>query len=83
MSNTERVSGELVGREKSFAVKLNLTVSEAPATGPNRAPERTIEDIEPATLAGIPDGDYTLRFWFDGKQEEHPVRISFGYLLAR
>lgn len=82
-TKVERAIGELLGEKGTHRVNLKLTVMEAAAEGSKQPTERTIEDIEPATLCGIPDGDYTLRFPFDGKQEEHPVRISFGYLLAR
>ncbi len=75
----ERVSGELVGANRSYAVDLNLTILETKA---KQGTERILDDINPATLSGIPDGEYSLRFTFDGQPQEHAVLIRFGYLLA-
>ena len=46
---------------------------------------RTVAECELTPMSGmvIEDGDYILRYTFDGQQEEHRVRVENGILLAR
>lgn len=43
---------------------------------------RRLERISPTTNVAVEDGKYTLRYTFDGKEEERKVRVQQGILLS-
>jgi len=78
----EQISGHLIGENAKHTLKLRLTITEEWVKGADRPSSRVLEDIEPLSLAGIKDGKYSLHYSFDGKEEEQPVKVSYGYMLA-
>lgn len=92
----EHVPGELLRAEigKSYNVQLELTVKEIlqplPLDYPGLAVNQLIHPIRQRTVVrcqlvsaqGIEDGEYTLRYSFDGKQEVRSVRVQSGRLPA-
>lgn len=38
--------------------------------------------VEPATTIDAPDGDYELRYQFEGRQETRQVRVERGDILG-
>ena len=84
MSNTviEFVSGELVRDGKARSVKLKLTVKELTVDESATPVARAIARTELMPTSGLADGPYALRFVFDGKPEEHSVRVQGGTLLS-
>jgi hypothetical protein len=78
----EYVSGELLhDGKKIYDVKLRLTVKEMMLDERSGPVARAVASNELMT-ANIADGHYTLRYFFDGKWEEHRVRIEGGMMLA-
>lgn len=79
----ERIWAELEGGGNKYDVELDLTVMELYGTGPmpdDRAIERYA--LAPSSQSVAPDGSYTLRYSFNGRKEEVPVRIQGGHLLS-
>lgn len=81
-TTTEHVSGQLVGATTNHTVKLKLTIREVWVKGSDLPVARVLEDIKPLSLSGIKDGIYTLKYPFNGKQEEQAVRIVYGFMLG-
>ena len=77
----EHTTGELVGEGHRHDVRLKLTVKELYSNESPRPVARAIERIELASK-GVQDGSYTLRYAFDGKQEQTGVRVQHGMLLS-
>ena len=77
----ETIVGELVG-QKTFPIRLRVTVQEHWVNELDHPVKRTIDKWEAVSLSGIEEGSYTLRFIFDGQQVEQPVRVSYGFLLV-
>lgn len=84
MSRTviEYVWAELLREDKAYKVRLKLTVKELMVHESPAPVARAVAHIELTPTAGLEDGPYTLRYVFDGKQEEQPVRVQQGMLLA-
>jgi hypothetical protein len=86
MSKTviEHVPAELVSNGKARTVRLKLTVKELMANESLAPVARAVAHAElvPASAVAIEDGPYTLRYTFNGKKEEYPVRMQGGFLLA-
>lgn len=84
MSNTviEHISAELVREGKARSVKLKLTVTELMANESSAPVARAIARYALVPTSGLEDGPYTLRYVFDGKQQEDSVRVQYGMLLS-
>jgi hypothetical protein len=86
MSETviEYVPAELESNGKATAVKLKLTVKELMVNESAAPVARAVARAElvSPSAGSIQDGRYTLRYTFDGKKEEHAVRIQSGFLMA-
>jgi hypothetical protein len=83
----EHVMGELVSKDnpnKRYTPKLKLTITEMYADEKAEPIARAIARNELAPMSGmvIEDGNYTLRYTFDGQQQEHDVRVESGTMLA-
>lgn len=81
----EHVWGELLrDGEKVYTPKLKLTVNEF-TPDESLAPVRRWvigHELTPMTGMAVQNGEYALRYVFDGNQQEHPVRVDGGRLLA-
>ncbi len=85
MTNTrfERISGELAGEGHRYNVSLNITVKDHYGNKSSRPVDSAISQIKLAPSGvSIPDGNYTLRYRYNGKQVEARVRTQHGMLLA-
>ena len=81
----EQVWGELLRDGKVvYRVLLDLKVKELRVDESPMPIDRAIGRIALSRMSGIvvENGDYTLRFPFDGGQEERPVRVEGGTLLS-
>jgi hypothetical protein len=81
----EYVMAELIRDDgKTYHPKLKLMVREIFADGKTEPIAREIarNELTPMSNMVIEDGDYTLRFVFDGQQQGHRVRIDGGTMLA-
>jgi hypothetical protein len=81
----EQAWGELLRGDKViYNVKLDLIVKELMVDESPMPVDRAIARIALSRMSGITveDGDYTLRFNFNGRQEEHSVRVEGGTLLS-
>lgn len=69
--------------EKVYTPKLKLTVNEF-TPDESLAPIRRWVIGHELTMTGmvVQNGEYILRYVFDGKQQEHPIRVDGGRLLA-
>ena len=77
-----QVWGVLAVGGQSQNVKLNLTVVELMGNSPmpdGYALERT--ELTPMSGMTVQDGEYVLRFNFNGRTEEHAVRVQDGVLM--
>ena len=84
-TKVERGWGELLrDGKKVYDVELSLTVKELWEGSHQMPTDRALAEIRLTPMSGlvIEDGRYTLRFAFDGKQREDPVRVQSGTLLA-
>ena len=79
-----QVWGTLEGGGKTYNVKLNLTVKELWADESMTPLDRVVTRAELSPMSGVAvqNGNYTLRYSFNGKQEEHAVRVEDGTLLS-
>lgn len=87
MSKTvfEQIWGELIRDGKTVQrVKLDLTVRELYVDERAEPIGRAIVrmSLSATSAREVEDGNYTLRFTFNGKQEEHAMRARGGTLLA-
>ena len=86
VSNTviEYVMGELSNASRKYIVKLKLTVTEKMVNERPAPVARTVARHELTPMSGIviEDDNYTLRYDFDGQQQQHSVRTQGGTLLA-
>lgn len=81
MAMIEYVSGELLQDGKKLRdVELQLTINETMADERSSSVGRLI--ARHALTTKVPDGRYTLQYFFDGKKEQHQVRIRGGMMLA-
>jgi hypothetical protein len=82
----EYVMAELVKEDgtKKYTPKLKLTVKETYADEKLEPVRRAVADNELTPMSGlvIEDGVYTVRYFFNGQQQEHKVRIQGGVMLA-
>ena len=83
----EHVMGELVSKDnpnKKYAPKLKLTITEMYVDEKAAPIARAVARNELTPMSGmvIEDGSYTLRYAFDGEQQEHAVRVESGTMLA-
>ena len=81
----EYVMGELVRDDgKTYHPKLKLTVKEMYVDEKAEPVARAVARNELTPMSGmvIEDGSYTLRYTFDGEQQEHAVRVESGTMLA-
>ena len=82
----EYVMGELIGEDgqQKYTPKLKLTIKEMYADESPAPVARAVAESEITPMSGmvIEDGIYTLRYTFDGKQQEHRIRIQGGTMLA-
>ena len=69
------------GGKKAYDVKLRLTVKEMMVDELSTPVARAIARRDLMTT-NIADGRHTLRYFFDGKQEQHQVRMERGTMLA-
>jgi hypothetical protein len=75
--------GELEGGGNRRTVQLDVTVKELYGNESPYPVNSAISEIKLSPSAGnIPDGNYTLRYSYGGKQEQTAVRIKVGVLLA-
>ena len=83
-TEVERVPGELSNGGKSYGIQLKLTIKVLHVDERTTPVGRAIAKCElvPTRGLAIPDGQYVLRYIFDGKQEQHSVRVEHGMLLA-
>ena len=67
------------------APKLKLTIKEMCVDEKALPVARAVAECKLTPMSGmvVEDGDYILRYTFDGEQEEHRVRVENGILLAR
>jgi hypothetical protein len=84
MSRTrfEQIPAELIGDAGRYVVRLDITVIEQLADESARPLKREVDKVSLASRAGAPDGNYTLRYSFDGKQKEELVRLEALGMLA-
>lgn len=89
MSSTtviQQILGDLLHDEKVVyqGVRLTLVVNEIGVDEETRPVRRVIEKMTLSPMSGmvINDGNYILRYAFDGQTKEDTVRIERGYLLA-
>jgi hypothetical protein len=80
----QRVQGILTDANgKTHNVQLVLKVIEMHVNERTDPVQRALDRIEIASGAqGAPDGSCTLKFPFDGRQEEKKFRLQGGALLA-
>jgi hypothetical protein len=83
----EHVFGELVSKtdpQKKYTRKLKLTITEMYVDEEREPVARTVARNELTPMSGkvIDDGEYTLRYTFDGEQQERSVRVENGTMLA-
>ena len=81
----EFVYGELLrDGVPAYKPKLKLTVNEFTPDERAQPAKRILVSHEVSTMPGmvIEDGEYTLRYMFDGKWQEHPVFTNHGVLFA-
>jgi len=83
----EHVMGELVSNDnpkKKYTPKLKLRITEMYVDEKTEPVARAVARNELTPMSGmvIEDGNYTLRYTFDGQQQEHAVRIESGTMLA-
>jgi hypothetical protein len=82
----EQVAGELLRDGKTVHnVTLILTVNEI-SVDQRSTPVRRIIDtykLSPASARAVRNGEYTVRFSFDGKQEQREVEVHGETLLHR
>ena len=81
----EYVHGELLrDGVQAYKPKLKLTVNEITPDERLQPVKRILVSHELSQMTGmvIEDGEYTLRYMFDGKWQEHPVFINHGMLFA-
>jgi hypothetical protein len=83
----EHVIGELVSKDnpkKKYTPKLKLTIREIMVDEKTEPVRREVYQNELTPMSGmvIEDGEYTLRYMFDGQQQEHAVRVESGTMLA-
>jgi hypothetical protein len=75
-----RIPAELIQAGKTWDVQLDLEVAELWTN--NTLVDRAISRIALAPGQTVQDGDFTVRYTFDGRQEEQPVRVKHGILLS-
>jgi hypothetical protein len=82
MSRTtfEHVWGELVHEGGARKVQLRLTVKEMMVDEMHYPVMRAVARTE--LLSAVHDGLYKVRFLFDDKWEEFPVRVQGGHFIA-
>lgn len=80
-STIVQILGELVG-SKTYRVHLLMTVKELYANESAEPVARAIARMELVAGHGAEDGEYKLRYSFDGKCHEEAVRVKYGTLLA-
>jgi hypothetical protein len=80
---TKRVRGELIREGKTYTVMLDLTIKQV-QPDESETPINIIQREALTSVFGpvIEDGSYTLRYIFDGKQEEHRARVQGGTLIS-
>jgi hypothetical protein len=79
MSKTvfEQISGDLVDGANVQTVQLCLTICEQ-----SGSIDRALAKIELARGHATQDGNYTLRYRWNGRLEEDRVQIKYGVLIA-
>lgn len=80
----EQISGEMVSVGKTYNVKLDVTVVELWADESPIPIGRVASRVALSPMSGmaVEDGDYSLRYSFNGKDEKHEVRVIGGTLLS-
>ena len=80
----DQVSGQLAGGGKTYNVKVDLTVKETWVAESMTPLDRVVTHATLSSTSGIllEDGNYTLRYCFNGTLEEHAVRVEDGTLLS-
>jgi hypothetical protein len=82
---TEHVRAELLRDGKTaYTPRLRLTVNEFTLDPSSPSVKRIIDRHELAPMSGmvIEDGEYTLRYSFDGNPQESNVRVRDGRLYV-
>jgi len=87
MSKTvfEHVWGELTDSTgKTYNMQLDLTVKELEVDEIVMPVGRALARVALSPMSGLvlPDGNYTLTYPFDGKQQKDKVRVVSGTLLS-
>lgn len=79
----EQITGELEGEGRRYNVRLDITVKELFSNESAQPVNRAIARMALSpTGERVQDGSYTLRYVFNGKQEQDSVRIHLGMLLS-
>ena len=80
----DQVLGQLAGEGKTYNVKVDLTVKESWVAESMTPLDRVVTHATLSSTSGIvlEDGNYTLRYCFNGTLEEHAVRVEDGTLLS-
>ena len=83
-TTVDQVLGQLAGDGKTFNVKVDLTVKETWVAESMTPLDRVVTHATLSSTSGIvlEDGNYTLRYCFNGTLEEHAVRVEDGTLLS-
>ena len=81
----EQIRGELLQHDKTvYMPELVLTVKEMYANETSSPVNRALARVALGRMSGlsVTDGEYRLRYTFDGRLEEHSVRVQNGVLLS-
>jgi len=80
----DQVLGQLAGEGKTYNVKVDLTVKEIRFDEGMTPLDRVVTHTTLSSKSGIvlEDGNYMLRYCFNGILEQHPVRVENGTLLS-
>lgn len=77
----EQIWGELEGGGKRYSIKLDLMIKELFANESAEPVSRVIAKMQ-LSRNEVPNGNYTLRYTFDGTRVEKAMRVEQGTLLA-
>ena len=77
------ITGELQGNGERHLVGLQILVRELWSDESSHPTDSTIDHIRLSPAGAlIPDGNYTLRYQYNGKLFEQNVRILYGELIS-
>jgi hypothetical protein len=81
----EIIWAQLIRENKTYTVALALTVGYAEVEESDAPARSYVTDERLSKMSGrfVPDGVYTLRYTYGGKQTQKAVRVRYGALMSR